>query len=59
VAPVTWWRASMLPTRGAETLASLLFVMVAAALTLVPQNTRLHIAGAVYSAWVRLVEFAR
>jgi modulator of FtsH protease len=32
---------SMLPTRAAETLASLLFVMVAAALTLVPQNIRL------------------
>jgi hypothetical protein len=32
---------SMLPARAAETLASLLFVMVAAALTLVPQNIRL------------------
>ena len=32
---------SMLPTRAAETLGSLLFVMVAAALTLVPQNIRL------------------
>jgi hypothetical protein len=32
---------SMLPARAAETLASLLFVMVSAALTLVPQNTRL------------------
>jgi hypothetical protein len=32
---------SMLPTRAAETLASLLFVMVTAALTLVPQNIRL------------------
>jgi hypothetical protein len=32
---------SMLPARAAETLASLLFVMVVAALTLVPQNIRL------------------
>ena len=32
---------SMLPARAAETLASLLFVMVSAALALVPQNTRL------------------
>jgi hypothetical protein len=32
---------SMLPARTAETLTSLLFVMVAAALTLVPQNIRL------------------
>jgi hypothetical protein len=32
---------SMLPARTAETLASLLFVMVVAALTLVPQNIRL------------------
>jgi hypothetical protein len=32
---------SMLPSRAAETLASLLFVMISAALVLVPQNVRL------------------
>jgi modulator of FtsH protease len=32
---------AILPSRAAETLASLLFVMISAALTLVPQNTRL------------------
>jgi len=32
---------SMLPSRAAETLAALLFVMLASALTLVPQNVRL------------------
>jgi len=33
--------ASMLPTRTAETLASLLFVVISSALVLVPQNSRL------------------
>jgi hypothetical protein len=47
---------SMLPTRAAETLGALLFVMVAAALTLVPVG---GISGAVYSAWVLLVEIIR
>ena len=32
---------SVLPARAAETLASLLFVMISAALTLVPQDSRL------------------
>jgi modulator of FtsH protease len=32
---------SMLPARAAETLASLLFILISSALTLVPQNTRL------------------
>ncbi len=32
---------SMLPARAAETLASLLFVVISSALTLVPQNVRL------------------
>ena len=32
---------SMLPTRAAETLASLLFVVISSALVLVPQNVRL------------------
>jgi hypothetical protein len=36
--------ASMLPARAAETVATLLFVLISAALTLVPQN--IHLLGA-------------
>jgi hypothetical protein len=52
---------SFLPTRAAETLASLLLIVVSSALVLVPQNPRLllGIVGAVYGAWVLLVEIVR